>query len=338
LPRNARVENRRAFFIISTVNKRRLSIGACVACVVAVKLPALAQPSAGSTRRIGFLAPWPEPMLWLAPLRKLGWVEGRNLVVERRITNGVEGLASAAADLVRIKVDAIVTDGTNAARAASNATRSIPVVMAAVGDPVGAGLVASLARPGGNLSGYSILSVETARKRAQLVRDLLPSAQRVAVVMDASNEMYDLLRRHAQDAYRSLALQPVFLTPTGAETLVVMLRDASLRADAVDIDIDVSGADAVTVMRGATQLGLPVIAAGRSMLEAGAVMAFDLNRDDLYARVAATVDKVLRGTPPATIPVEQPENFTLMINLKAAQALGVTIPQSLLLRADEVIR
>ena len=138
-------------------------------------------------RRIAFLGPYAEPLLWIEPLEERGWVEGRNLVVERRVTNGIEGLAGAARAIAAAEFDVIVTDGTDAARAANEATARIPIVMAAVGDPVGAGLVESLARPGGNLTGYSIQATETTVKRAQLVRELLPSAQKVMVVMDASN-------------------------------------------------------------------------------------------------------------------------------------------------------
>jgi putative ABC transport system substrate-binding protein len=200
-------------------------------------------------RRIAFLGPYEDPLLWIEPLADRGWVEGRNLTIERRITDGVDGLPAAARELVAADVDVIVTDGTNAARAAKAATTRIPIVMAAVGDPVGAGLVDSLARPGGNLTGYAILSPETAVKRAQLVRELLLVARRIAVVMDASNALYPVMRQRAEQAYRSLAMEPRFMSPNTPQQLIDMLGGSASRVDAIEIDPDITGNDATAVMR-----------------------------------------------------------------------------------------
>jgi putative ABC transport system substrate-binding protein len=315
---------------------RRRALQALVA-FVATGGCALAQSQA-RVRRIAFLGPYQEPMAWIAPLRELGWVEGRNLEIERRITNGFEGLPSAARELAAPGVDVIVTDGTDATRAAKAATARIPIVMAAVGDPVATGIVASLAHPGGNITGYSILSAEIAVKRAQLVRELLPSAQRVVVVMSSRNAMYPLLRAGADEAYRALGLQPRFVDAPSAEQLAVALADPDLRLEAVVIGGDITGADAATVMRALTPLRVPVIAGSRPLLDAGALIAFDVDRRDQERRVAAIIDKILRGAAPASIPVEQPTSFVLVVNLKAAKAIGVAVPQSLVLRADEVVQ
>jgi len=289
-------------------------------------------------RRIAFLAPYADPLPWIEPLEERGWVEGRNLVVERRVTNGVEGLAGAARDIVAAEFDVIVTDGTDAARAAEAATSRIPIVMAAVGDPVGAGLVESLARPGGNVTGYSIQAAETTVKRAQLVRELLPSARKVMVMMDASNAIYPALRRKAEEAYRSLGIETRFVSPATPAQFVDMLGDTAWRYDAIEIDPDVGADDATVVMRAVVSRRAPAIVASRALFDRGAVVYFDVDRRDQGKRVAAIVDKVLRGAPPSAIPVEQPASFVMAINVRSALALGVIVPQSLLVRADEVLR
>jgi putative ABC transport system substrate-binding protein len=289
-------------------------------------------------RRIAFLGPYADPLLWIEALEDRGWVEGRNLLVERRITNGVDGLAGAARQIVAAEFDVIVTDGTNAARAAKAATTRIPIVMAAVGDPVGAGLVESFARPGGNVTGYSILSAETAVKRAQLVRELLPSARKVTVVMDAENAIYPLLRRRAEEAYRSLGIDTDFISPKDPAQFVAMMDALSWRFDAIEIDPDVSREDATVVMSPLVSRRVPAIAASRTLLDAGAVLYFDVDRRDQMKRVAAIIDKVLHGVSPSAIPIEQPASFVLAINQKSANALGIAVPQSLLVRADDVLR
>ncbi|MFO1312120.1 MAG: ABC transporter substrate-binding protein [Burkholderiales bacterium] len=289
-------------------------------------------------RRIAFLGPYAEPLLWIEPLEERGWVEGRNLVVERRVTNGIEGLAGAARAIAAAEFDVIVTDGTDAARAANEATARIPIVMAAVGDPVGAGLVESLARPGGNLTGYSIQATETTVKRAQLVRELLPSAQKVMVVMDASNAIYPALRQKAEEAYRSLGIESRFVSPATPAQFADMIGGSAWRFDAIEIDPDAGGDDATVVMRAVLSRRVPAIVASRPLLDRGAVVYFDVDRRDQGKRVAAIIDKVLRGAPPSAIPVEQPASFVVAINMRSAVALGVNVPQSLLLRADEVLR
>ena len=296
-------------------------------------------------RRIGVLSIGPtdteeQRRELMIPMRELGWIEGRNLAVERRFANlQVDPLRPYAEDLVRLKVEVILTFGTEAAFAAKNATTSIPIVLSSAGDPVGTGLVASLARPGGNITGYSIVSSEIEAKRAALMHELLPAAQRIAVVVDPSNRISDLLRKRADEAFRSLGVQPIFIEATSEQQLLDVPAEAvRQRAQALEMPGGITGASARRLMQSAIGSRLPIVAADRDLLEAGALMAFYPNTDDRGRRVAAIVDKILRGAKPADIPIEQPTRFTLLINLNTAKALGITVPQSLLLRADEVIQ
>ena len=270
------------------------------------------------------------------PMRELGWIEGENLAVERRFANHqVELLRSYAEELVRLKVEVIRTVGTEAAFAAKNATRSIPIVMSSVGDPVGTGLVASLARPGGNITGYSIAATEAEVKRAALMHELLPAAQRIAIVVDPSNRITDSLRKLAEETFRSLGVQPIFIKATSQQQLADVPAEAvRQRAQA----LEAVGFLSRPLMQSAITVRLPTVVSDREMLEAGALMAFYPNTDDQARRVAAIIDKILRGAKPADIPIEQPTRFMLLINLRAAKALGITVPPSLLLRADEVIQ
>jgi ABC-type uncharacterized transport system substrate-binding protein len=276
----------------------------------------------------------------MIPMRELGWIEGRNLAVERRFTNlQVDPLRPYAEELVRLKVEVILTFGTEAAFAAKNATTTIPIVLASAGDPVGTGLVASLARPGGNITGYSIVSSEIEAKRAALIHELLPAAQRVAVVVDPSNRISGSLRTRADEAFRSLGVQPIFIEATSEQQLLDVPAEAvRQRAQALEMPVGITGASARRLMQSAIGYRLPIVVPDPDLLEAGALMGFHVNTDDRGRRVAAIVDKILRGAKPADIPIEQPTRFTLLINLKTAKALGITVPQSLLLRADGVIQ
>jgi putative tryptophan/tyrosine transport system substrate-binding protein len=326
------------------VINRRCFLGFAVAGIV-VGVPVARAQTAKTMRRIGVLAasraPTEEERIesW-ALLRQLGWIEGQNVTVERRFVNGrMDLLRPYAEELVRLKVDVIVTFGTEPAFAAKNATTTIPIVMGAVGDPVGSGLVASLARPGGNITGYSIVSPEIAAKRAALLHELLPAAQRVAVMVNPDNRISGLLRKRADEAYRSLGVQPIFIEATSAQQFLDAPAQAARgRAQALEISIDVPFADPGPLLQSAIAYRLPTVVADADMLAAGALMSFDANSDDQDRRVSAIVDKILRGAKPADIPIEQPTRYTLLINLKTAKALGITVPQSLLLRADEVIR
>jgi putative ABC transport system substrate-binding protein len=275
----------------------------------------------------------------MIPLSDLGWIEDRNLAVERRFANlQVDLLRPYAEELVRLKVDVILTFGTEAAFAAKNATTTIPIVLGGVGDPVGTGLVASLSRPGGNITGYSIVSSEIEAKRAALTHELLPAAQRIAVVVNANNRISGSLRKQADKTFRSLGVQPIFIEVTSKQQLLDAPAEAvRRRAQGLDMGL-FSIANPDLLMQSALGYRLPTVVGNRDMLEAGGLMFFDANLDDQARRIAAIVDKILRGAKPADIPIEQPMRFRLLINLKTAKALGITVPQSLLLQADEVIQ
>jgi len=298
-------------------------------------------------RRLGVLAPSaPFPLGYEAPLRDLGWIEGKNIVVERRFTNfKYELLPGAAEELVRLKVELIITGGTEATLAAKNATTSIPIVMGSSAEPVGMGIVASLARPGGNITGYSIVGTELAAQRAALVHELLPGAQRIALIVERTRPVVQLLRRQSEAAYRSLGVTPVVIEGTGGmkEFRDVLEEAGRLGVQAMDLlGWEAPVEDVPAIIATTMRYRLPVIISGgvegRALLEAGGLMSLTNDVDDQGRRVAAMIDKILRGTKPADIPIEQPTRFRLSVNLKAAKALGIAVPQSLLLRADELIQ
>ena len=298
-------------------------------------------------RRLGVLAPSaPFPLGYEAPLRDLGWIEGKNIVVERRFTNfKYELLPGAAEELVRLKVELIIAGGTDATLAAKNATTSIPIVMGSSAEPVGMGIVASLARPGGNITGYSIVGTELAAQRAALVHELLPGAQRIALIVERTRPVVQLLRRQSEAAYRSLGVTPVVIEGTGGmkEFRDVLEEAGRLGVQAMDLlGWEAPVEDVPAIIATTMRYRLPVIISGgvegRALLEAGGLMSLTNDVDDQGRRVAAMIDKILRGTKPADIPIEQPTRFRLSVNLKAAKALGIAVPQSLLLRADELIQ
>jgi len=325
---------------------RRTFIGAVAAGIIAAPLAASAQ-TPKTVRRIGVLSysstrPTPAQLQeTYAPLRELGWVEGQNLIVERRYANGrVELLQPFAEELVRLKVEIIVTGGTAATLAAKNATTTIPIVFTAAGDPVHTGLVASLSRPGGNITGYSIISPEIDAKRLDLLRELLPGLQRVGVLQNSTNPYYRAVRKEFEQACRSLGLQPIIIeVATAGELESAIAELAGRRAQALFVQGDgLFDDNRVPLMSAALRYALPTLAVGKKMLEAGALVSYTHNQAEQDQRYAGFVDRILRGAKPADLPIEQPTKFELVINLKTAKALGLTIPQSLLLRADEVIQ
>ena len=273
-------------------------------------------------------------------LRELGWVEGENVVFERRYAeNRLERLPELAADLVRLKVDVIVATGTLAPLAAKRATSTIPIVMTAAGDPLGTGLVDSLARPGGNITGMSLMVPELGGKRLELLKELLPRLARVAVLWNAANPYSPLVFKQVQAAGSILGIEVQSLEVRdpgdfdGAfETVRRQHPDALMTVD-----------DTLTINHrkriadfAVGQL-LPTLQGFREFVTAGALMSYGANVIDLARRAAGYVDKILKGAKPADLPVQQPTKFELVINLKTAKALGITIPPSLLARADEVI-
>jgi putative ABC transport system substrate-binding protein len=294
---------------------------------------------------IGFLGP-NTPALdsrrvgaFVQRLRELGWTENRTVAIEYRWAEGrVEHLAEIVAELVRLKVNVIVTSGTPPVVAAKQATSVIPIVFAAVGDPIGTGLVASLARPGGNVTGLSIQATDLAGKRLELLREIVPGLRRLAIVAnaDASPAMLEMVE--VQATARALGLEVATHEIRRPEDIAPALESLNGRAEALYVCNDpLVTTNRIRINTLALGMRLPTIYNVREFVEAGGLMSYGPNFLDLYRRAADFVDKILRGAKPADIPVEQPTKFDLVINLTTAKALALTIPESFLLRADEVI-
>lgn len=324
---------------------RRAFIGVVTCGLVVVPLAAKTQ-AATTVRRIGWLAFGERPPAAVVeqrypPLRELGWIEGQNLLIEYRYANNrAELLRPFAEELVQLKVELIVTQGTAATQEAKNATTTIPIVMYSAGDPVGAGLVASLARPGGNITGLSLLGPDTEAKLLSLLRELLPATQRVGELFNSTNPYFTAARKRLEEAYQSLGMQPIFVAVTRANELEDAVADvARQRAHALHVPDDDLFLNSVSrIMRAALRYALPTIVDRSAYLEGGGLLSYGFSLAELRRRGAAFIDKILRGAKPADLPIEQPTQFELGINLKTAKALGITVPQSLLLRADQVVQ
>ena len=324
---------------------RRTFIGAMGSGILVGSIDVSAQ-TAPIVRRIGWLTGTEsDPPALLqeidARFRELGWVEGRNLLIERRYANGrAELFQPLAEELVRLKVELIVTVGTQATIAAKNATTSIPIVIFGAGDPVRTGVVASLARPGGNITGYSIVDPELEAKRLALLREALPAAQRVGVLMNSTNPISVVRQKENEPVYRSLGIQPLIIAVAGESELESAIAEiARQRGQALEVVDDALFFEyRARIVNTALKYALPTLGEDPEMLVAGAMLTYSISPSEQYRRYAAFVDKVLRGAKPADLPIEQPTQFVMGINLKTAKALGITIPQLLLLRADEVIQ
>jgi putative ABC transport system substrate-binding protein len=278
-------------------------------------------------------------------LRELGYVEGKNIVIEMRPHEGkLDRLPALAAELVRLKVDIIVTVGPPAARAAKEATVTIPIVMAQVGDPVGSGFVASLARPGGNITGLSTLAPELSGKRLELLKEIVPRLARVAVFGTSTSPDNAQSLREVELAAGALKVKLQYLDvldPRDPKDIETAFRAASKgRAEAVLMMVTgaVGIAHRTQILDLAVKSRLPTIYERREFVEAGGLMTYGVSVNDLYRRAATYVDKILKGAKPADLPVEQPKKFELIINLKAAKQIGLTIPPNVLVRADKVIK
>ena len=273
-------------------------------------------------------------------LRELGYVEGQNFVIEYRSADGrPERFPGLATELVRLKVDLIVTRGTPAVLAAKKATGSIPIVMAMSADPAGFGIVSGLARPGGNVTGLSTFAVELAGKRLELLKEAIPRIARIAQLANMSSPVSVSQWRQIEVAARSLGLEPQLLDVRASEDFARAFDTAiKQRADAVQVVNDTLTQNNVRrIVDLSAKHRLPSIFGSREFVDAGGLMAYGPNFTDLYRRAATYVDKIFKGAKPADLPVEQPTKFELVINLKTARALGLTIPQSVLVRADQVI-
>ncbi len=274
-------------------------------------------------------------------LRELGYLEGKTLFIEQRYAGGqFEKLPELAAELAGLKVDVLVVAGAPAAHAAKKATRVIPIVMTNAADPVGTGLVASLARPGGNVTGVSDFNAGVVAKRLELLKEVVPSASRVAVLLNPANPTNPLQLKLTQVAATTLGVTLLSFEAKGADEIdraFAAIKTERLGALIV-IGDPLLGSYAKRIVEHSTKSQLPAIYWTREFPDAGGLMSYGTNQDDLSRRAATFVDKILKGTKPADLPIEQPTKFELVINLKTAKALGLTIPQSLLLRADEVIQ
>jgi putative ABC transport system substrate-binding protein len=274
-------------------------------------------------------------------LRELGYVEGKNIVIDWRFAEGkADRLAALAAELVRIKVDVIVTTGPAATRAAKEATTTIPIVTAQDPDPVGNGLVASLARPGGNITGLSTLAPEISGKRLELVKEIVPKLSRVAVLASSTTPGNAHQLKETELAARALGVQLHYLEVRGAKDIDPAFRAATKgRADALLVlQSPVFVNERTQLAELAVKNRLPTIYDRREFVDDGGLVCYGTNFTDLSRRAATYVDKILKGAKPADLPVEQPEKFELIINLKAAKQIGLTIPPNVLARADKVIK
>ena len=276
-----------------------------------------------------------------AGLRQLGYFEGQNLVIEYRSADGRDDrFPGLARELLALKVDVIVTRGTPAAKAAKNATSTVPVVMAASGDPLGTGLVTSLSRPGGNITGLSAIVGELAPKRLELIREIVPGLARIAVLANTSN---DAVRRdwaRIETAARSLGVQAQLLDLRNSDALgpTFDAAGAARRAGALVVVIDaITLANRQRIVDLAMKYRLPAIYSSREFVDIGGLISYGVSYPDLYRRAATYVDKILKGAKPADLPVEQPTKFEMVINLKTANAISLDIAPTMLTRADEVI-
>jgi putative tryptophan/tyrosine transport system substrate-binding protein len=311
--------------------------------VLLVPLAAEAQQTAGELPRVGVLVFTPMAKAvqdgFRQGFRDHGYIEGQNILVEWRSAAGSTDHANAmAAELVRLKVNVIVAEFTPAVQAVKNATRTIPIVMASAGDPVSTGLVASLARPGGNVTGLSNVAAELSGKRFELLRELLPGVTRVGLLIHGADPLDKAFVDGTQTAASSAGIQLHIVTVPRSEDLEVALSGMTkARVGAVIVPANLP-IPAHQIAQSVQRFRLPSISLLSQFPESGGLMSYGANLIDIRRRAVGYVDKILKGARPADLPVERPTTFELVINLKTAKALGLTIPPSLLLRADQVIQ
>jgi putative tryptophan/tyrosine transport system substrate-binding protein len=273
-------------------------------------------------------------------LRQLGWIEGKNVRFELRYAdNHLDRLPELAAGLVRLNVNVIVTAGTLAPQAAKQATTAIPIVMSSAGDPLRSGLVTSLARPGGNVTGMSLMVTDLGAKRLELLKELLPQISRVAVLWNAANPYPGLVFRETKTAAQTLGVEIQSLEVREPHDFdrVFAAAKRQLPDALITVEDPLTANYRNQIVDFAATNRLPAIYGMREFVEAGGLMSYGARISELYRRAAIYVDKILRGAKPADLPIEQPTKFELVINLKTAKVLGLTVPPSLIARADEVI-
>jgi putative ABC transport system substrate-binding protein len=319
--------NRRGFFAI-------------VIALAASLSPAQAQQRPTKIVRVGVIDDAPIWDHFRRGLHELGYIEGRDITFEYRVAGGQpDRLGTAASDLANLPVDIIVVSGSVAARAAREATTTIPVVMIAIGDPVGAGLVHSLARPGGNITGNTTLGTEMSAKRVELLKQLVPNVSRVAFLWNPNNASHRAYLEGSRAVAPKLGIEPEFVQVGRFDQFEPAFRAMMQeRCDALSVTADPFHLLHIDwIIDFVSKNGLPTIYGVRENAAAGGLLSYGPNLPDLYWRAAVYVQKILQGTQPGDLPVEQPVKFDLVINLKAAKALGLNVPQRLLYTADEVI-
>jgi putative ABC transport system substrate-binding protein len=323
------------------MNNRRKLLVALGAGALGISLTAVAQTQ--KVHRVGILLAGSKSFLplqaFFQELRRLGYIEGQNVSIVNRIAEGnLERLPALAAELVAEKVDVIFASSTNAVQAARQATASIPIVFSVVSDPVGSGFVASLGRPGGNITGTASLNRELAAKRLQLLKEMVPKTSRVAVLITDEPQVAPQLEQVQQAAKRLgiNILTTQVLSRDDFESAHKVLR--TWRADSLYVIESVTNAfNRKLLAEFAAQIWLPAIYAQSQYADDGGLISYGANFAELYRRAAHYIDKILKGAKPADLPVEQPTKFELVVNMKTAKALGIKIPQSILLRADRMI-
>jgi putative ABC transport system substrate-binding protein len=321
---------------------RRREFMATVGGAAVWPLTADAQQS-GKLPTIGFLGadpsafgPW--TAAFVARLGELGWIDGRTVAIEYRWSEGRnERYAEIAAEFVRLKVDVIVTVG-SAVPTVRRATANIPIVFAVAIDPVGSGLVASLAKPGGNITGLSLQATHLAGKRLEILRELIPQLRRLAIVYNAGNDQTVLEMSETEAAAKTLNLVIARLEIRRMQDIAPAFEALNPRADALYVVVDqLVVANLMRILTFALSTRLPMIFSTRDFVRSGGLMSYGPNYADLFRRAADYVNRILRGTKPADMPVEQPTKFELVLNLTTAKALGMTVPETFLLRVDDIV-
>jgi ABC-type uncharacterized transport system substrate-binding protein len=322
---------------------RRIELAVVLVVGLVLASPRGEAQTAGTARRIGVLHPTSRAAdaradeSLIGGLRALGWIEGQNLVVERRWAEGrADRLQELAHEFAQARVEVIVTAGTTAIRAAAGAASGIPIVMAGGGDPVGTGLVASLARPGGNITGVSLIGREVLGKALELLKETVPRVSRVGVLMNAANPANDFLFAELLEVAGALRVKLERLDVRDASDIGPVVGRASGGALLALAD-PLFATNRNQLADVARRHRIPTMVLGRGYLEAGGLVSYAFPPGETWRLAASYVDKILRGAKPADLPVEQPTKFELIVNLKTAKSLGLTIPQSVLLRADQVI-
>ena len=324
--------------------RRREFLGVLGGAAAAWSQPARAQQP-GKLPTVGFLGalkPTTDSFLlgaFVQRLRELGWIEGRNVAIEYRWAEGrTERFAEIAAEFVRLKVDLIVAQGNIAVVAAKQATSVIPIVFPVANDPLGTGLIASLARPGGNITGLSNQTTDLASKRFELLREIVPDLRHMAIMTNVGNPSAVLEMGQVQAMARALGLEASIFEIRRAEDIVPAFETLYGRADALYVVTEpLTGTNRISINSLALSARLPTMWGFRNAIEAGGLISYGPNLTDQFRRAGDYVDKILRGAKPADLPVQQPTKFDLVINLTTAKALGITVQRMLLGRADEVI-